>query len=103
MQKTKILTFPLYFLANSVEKCFHNWGGERLIEFDRNFACRLSIYKIMGKCNALYDFWNKLFFDPPYCHTYQFLHLAVSVDGPVTELKEIATNSLRRHNLAAIL
>ena len=77
--------------------------GEKLIEFDQNFACRLSIYKIMRKCNALYDFWNKLFFDPPYCHTYQFLHLAVSVDGPVTELKEIATNSLRRHNLAAIL
>ena len=69
MQKTKIFTFPLYFLANCVEKCLLNWGGERLIEFDRNFACRLSIYDIMGKCNALFDFCNKYFFGPERCMT----------------------------------
>ena len=65
MQKSKISTFPLYFSANSFEKLLLNWGGERLVEFDRSFACCLSIHKIMGKCNAFYDYWKKLFFDLP--------------------------------------
>ena len=34
MQKNKTSTFPLYFSANSFEKCLVNWGGERLIESD---------------------------------------------------------------------
>ena len=34
IQKTKISIFPLYFSANSFEKCRLNWGGERLIGFD---------------------------------------------------------------------
>ena len=51
-------------------------------------------YMILWENVMLYlIFVTSIFFDPPYCHTYQFLHLAVSVDGPVTELKEIATNS----------
>ena len=32
------------------------------VEFDRSFACCLSIHKIMGKCNAFYDFWKKVIF-----------------------------------------
>ena len=39
--------------------------GEKLIEFDQNFACRLSIYKIRGKCNAFNHFWKKFFLTHP--------------------------------------
>ena len=65
MEKTKITIFPLYFSPNSFEKCLLNWGGQGLIGLDQNFACCLSIHRIMGKCNAFNDFRKKLFFDPP--------------------------------------
>ena len=60
--------FPLYISPTSFEKCLLNWGrggmGQGLIEFDWNFECCLSIHEIMGKYNALYDFWKNLFFWP---------------------------------------